>query len=97
VDYSIIRVRLADCVDLPALAVIVICDVVGFFFDEADDPPHPEKRPSPAPVMSSKRIICRRLRFRKPSKHTATAKVATGSNGREFRLTAVVEPPLIES
>src|SRR3954454_485561 len=87
-----ISVRVCDCVDLPELAVIVTCEVVVFFFEVVDESPHPENRPSPAAVMMSNNIIWRRVRFLNPTRHKATASVATGSSGCEFRLTAVAEP-----
>ena len=62
------------------------------------EPPHPENRLSPARLTTSSRSKYRRLRFLKPRKQSATAKVAAGNSGREsWRTAAVVALVLTES
>lgn len=59
---------------------VTVLEVVLVAVDELE--PHPESRPSPAPLTISKSSICRRLRFLKPRKQKATARVAAGMRGR---------------
>ena len=78
------------CID-PEVAVMVMFDVTGAGVDLLEVPPQPEIRPNPVKRTTSSRNNCSRLRFLRPRKQSATARVA-GKSGVKFRWTrAAVE------
>lgn len=78
------------CID-PEVAVMVMVDVTGLVVELLEVPPQAEIRPNPVKRTASIRNRCSRLRFLKPRKQSAAARVA-GKRGMEFRwIIAVVE------
>jgi hypothetical protein len=75
-------VKFAVSVTVPDTPVMVTVVAVG---SGVEDPPQPVKRLSPITLTASRRIICRRRRFRKPKRQRATANVAPGNSGLELR------------
>ncbi len=57
------------------VAVMVAVDV-GLVVGLVDVPPQPEIKPKPAKSTTNSRSMCSRLRFLKPRKQNATARVA---------------------
>lgn len=78
------------CID-PEVAVMVMFDVTGAGVELLEVPPQAEIRPNPAKRTTNSRNNCSRLRFSKPKKQNATARVA-GKIGVKFRwIKAAVE------
>ena len=75
-NYSRMTVKVAlVCID-PEVAVTVAVEVTGGFVELPDVPPQAETRLSPANRSTSGISKCSRLRFLKPRKQSATARVA---------------------
>jgi hypothetical protein len=72
------------------VAVMVAVDVTGGGVELDDVPPQPETTPKPAKRATSNTSMKSRLRFLKPKKQSATAKVAGNSGLKSWRTTAAV-------
>ena len=72
------------------VAVIVAVDVTGLVVELLEVPPQPETKPRPANSTTSSTSMVNRLRFLKPRKQSATARVAGKSGLKSWRTTAAV-------
>jgi len=72
------------------VAVMVAVDVTGVDVDLEDVPPHAETNPKPTKRTTSNMNMESRLRFLKPKKQSAAAKVAGKIGLKSWRATAAV-------
>src|ERR1700728_2945864 len=84
-------VKGAEDVTEPAVAVTVTLVVTGCDVELLEElPPQPEIMPKPAKTTTSSRSNCSRLRFLRPRKQSATAKVAGNSGLKSWRTRTAV-------